>query len=100
MTIEVLLKDTGETIRMTSNETIASGQTSNVFTGKVPTSGNLDDVEVLNTIRDILKNSDVEGAASITQYNYISIKILGYSSDKLIQVSDKISEYLMNLEVN
>lgn len=32
---------------MTSNETIASGQTSNVFTGKVPTSGNIDDVEVL-----------------------------------------------------
>lgn len=56
--------------------------------------------EVLNTIRDILKNSDVEGAASITQYNYISIKILGYNSDKLMQVSDKISEYLMDLDVN
>ncbi len=56
--------------------------------------------EVLNTIREILKNSDVEGAASITQYNYISIKILGYNSDKLIQVSDKISEYLMNLDIN
>ena len=55
--------------------------------------------EVLNTIREILKNSDVEGAASITQYNYISIKILGYNSDKLIQVSDKISEYLMNLDI-
>ena len=56
--------------------------------------------EVLNTIRDILKNSNVEGAASITQYNYISIKILGYNSDKLMQVSDKISEYLMDLDVN
>ena len=56
--------------------------------------------EVLNTIREILKNSDVDGAASITQYNYISIKILGYSSDKLIQVSDKISEYLIDLDVN
>ena len=56
--------------------------------------------EVLNTIRDILKNSNVDGAASITQYNYISIKILGYNSDKLMQVSDKISEYLMDLDVN
>ena len=61
---------------------------------------NLNNNEVLNTIRDILKNSDVEGAASITQYNYISIKILGYNSDKLMQVSDKISEYLMDLDVN
>lgn len=58
------------------------------------------DNKVLNIIREILRNSDVEGAASMTQYNYISIKILGYSSDKLIQVSDKISEYLMNLEIN
>ena len=45
-------------------------------------------------------NHNVEGAASITQYNYISIKILGYNSDKLMQVSDKISEYLMDLDVN
>lgn len=47
MTIEVLLKDTGETIQMTSNETIESGKTSNVFTGKAPVSGNINDVEVL-----------------------------------------------------
>lgn len=32
---------------MTSNETIAPGQTSNIFTGRAPTSGNIDDVEVL-----------------------------------------------------
>ena len=58
------------------------------------------DDEVLNNIRKILKDSFVEGAASITQHNYISIKILGYSSDKLIKVSDKISEYLMNLDID
>ena len=32
---------------MTSNETIESGKTSNVFTGKAPVSGNINDVEVL-----------------------------------------------------
>ena len=55
--------------------------------------------EVLHTIRGILKDSDAEGAASMTQYNYISVKILGYNSDKLIQVCNKISEYLMELDI-
>ena len=54
--------------------------------------------EVLHTIRGILKDSDAEGAASMTQYNHISVKILGYNSDKLIEVCDKISEYLMKLD--
>ena len=44
--------------------------------------------------------SEVEGGASLTQHDYISIKILGYNSDKLMQVSDKISEYLMDLDIN
>ena len=54
--------------------------------------------DILHTIRDILKDSDAEGAASITQYNYISVKILGYNSDKLIKISDKISDYLMEVD--
>ena len=36
----------------------------------------------------------------MTQSDYISVKILGYNSDKLMKVSDKISEYLMDLDIN
>ena len=56
--------------------------------------------EVLNNIRGIIKASEVDGAVSTTQNNDISIKILGYSSDKLIKVNDKISEYLIDLDIN
>lgn len=55
---------------------------------------------VLNNIRDILKNSDVEGAVSLTQNEDISIKMLGYNADKLMKISDKISEYLICLDIN
>ena len=58
------------------------------------------DDEVLNNVREIFKDNDIDGGVSITQHNYISIKMLGYNSDKLIKVSDKISKYLMNLERN
>ena len=56
--------------------------------------------EVLNNIREIIKASEVDGAVSTTQNNDISIKMLGYSSDKLIKVNDKISEYLIDLDIN
>ena len=58
------------------------------------------DESVLKDIIEILKNSDeVEGGASLTQNDDISIKLFGYSSDKLIQVSDKISKYLIDLDL-
>lgn len=56
--------------------------------------------EILSVIRNIIKDSEVDGAASMTQSDYISVKILGYNSDKLMKVSDKISEYLMDLDIN
>ena len=58
------------------------------------------DDEILNNIRKILKDDDADGSASITQHNYISVKVLGYSSDKLLKISSKISEYLMSLDMN
>ena len=59
-----------------------------------------DSEENVSVIRDILNDYNVEGGVSLTQHNYISIKILGYNSDKLIQVSDKISDYLINSYIN
>lgn len=58
------------------------------------------DDEVLNNVREIFKDNNIDGAVSITQYDYISVKILGYNSDKLMKVIDKISKYLMNLDIN
>ena len=58
------------------------------------------DESVLKHIIEILNSCDeVEGGASLTQNDDISIKIFGYSSDKLIQVSDKISNYLIDLDL-
>ena len=70
LTIEVLLKDTGETIQMTCNETIAPGQTSNVFTGKAPTSGNIDDVEVLKYKISLTSGVYMEYDVKLKQYNW------------------------------
>ena len=58
------------------------------------------DSNILKYIIDIINNCDeVEGGASLTQNDDISIKMFGYNSDKLMQVSDKISEYLINLDL-
>ena len=70
LTIEVLLKDTGETIQMTCNETIAPGQTSNVFTGKAPNSGNIDDVEVLKYKISLTSGVYMEYDVKLKQYNW------------------------------
>ena len=66
----MLLKDTGETIQMTCNETIAPGQTSNVFTGKAPTSGNIDDVEVLKYTISLTSGVYMEYDVKLKQYNW------------------------------
>ena len=58
------------------------------------------DSNILKYIIDIINNCDeVEGGASLTHNDDISIKMFGYNSDKLMQVSDKISEYLINLDL-
>ena len=58
------------------------------------------DSNILKHIIDIINNCDeIEGGASLTQNDDISIKMFGYNSDKLMQVSDKISEYLIDLDL-
>ena len=70
LTIEVLLKDTGEIIQMTSNETIEPGRTSNIFIGKAPASGNLNDVEVLKYKISLSRGVYMEYDVKSKQYNW------------------------------
>lgn len=70
LTIEVLLKDTGETIQMTSNETIEPGKTSNIFIGKAPASGNVNDVEVLKYKISLSRGVYMEYDVKSRQYNW------------------------------
>ena len=70
LTIEVLLKDTGETIQMNSNETIEPGKTSNIFTGKAPASGNINDVEVLKYKISLSRGVYMEYDVKSRQYNW------------------------------
>ena len=70
LTIEVLLKDTGETIQMTCNQTIQPGKTSNIFIGKAPTSGNIDDVEVLKYKISLSRGVYMEYDVKSKQYNW------------------------------
>lgn len=70
LTIEVLLKDTGETIQMTSNEIIEPGKTSNIFTGKAPASGNINDVEVLKYKISLSRGVYMEYDVKSRQYNW------------------------------
>lgn len=70
LTIEVLLKDTGETIQMNSNETIEPGKTSNIFTGKAPASGNINDVEVLKYKILLSRGVYMEYDVKSKQYNW------------------------------
>lgn len=70
LTIEVLLKDTGETIQMTSNEIIEPGKTSNIFTGKAPASGNVNDVEVLKYKISLSRGVYMEYDVKSRQYNW------------------------------
>ena len=44
---DIQLKDTQETIQLSSNEAIQPGQTSTLYAAKAPASGNVDDIEVL-----------------------------------------------------
>ena len=47
LTLDIQLKDTQETIQLSSNEAIQPGQTSTLYAAKAPASGNVDDIEVL-----------------------------------------------------
>ena len=53
---------------------------------------NFDDpIEKLNLIRDIIENDkEINGGATLTQSKDISIKIFGYSAQKLTYISEEI----------
>ena len=50
---------------------------------------------VLHRIRKIINESQLDGGASLTQNNDISIKVFAYNSDKLINLSNKISDLII-----
>lgn len=51
-----------------------------------------DSTEKLDLIRDMIQNNDkVDGGATLTQSNDISVKILGYTAQDLINISENIS---------
>jgi len=51
--------------------------------------------EKLDEIRKIINESQLDGGASLTQNNDISIKVFAYNSDKLINLSNKISDLII-----
>ena len=68
--IEVLLKDTGETIELKNKEIVKPGETSSVFNGKSPDSGNLQDVEILKYKISVLSGTYMEYDVKLNQYNW------------------------------
>lgn len=56
---------------MTSNETIEPGKTSNIFIGKAPASGNVNDVEVLKYKISLSRGVYMEYDVKSRQYNWI-----------------------------
>ena len=53
--------------------------------------------EKLDEIRKIINESQLDGGASLTQNNDISIKVFAYNSDKLINLSNKISDLIIKI---
>lgn len=68
--IEVLLKDTGENIEIKNREVVKPGETSSVFTGKSPNSGNIEDVEILKYRISVLSGTYMEYDVKLNQYNW------------------------------
>lgn len=70
LTLDVQLKDTGETIQLTSNEAIQPGQTATLYGTKAPTSGKIEDVEVLKYKISLSLGIYMEYDAKLKQYNW------------------------------
>ena len=74
LTFNIVAKEQGPVLEATykndSQETIASGQTSNIFTGRAPTSGNIDDVEVLKYKISLSRGVYMEYDVKSKQYNW------------------------------
>ena len=70
LTLDVLLKDTGETIQLMSNEAIQPGQTDTLYGTKPLTSGKIEDVEVLKYKISLSRGVYMEYDAKLKQYNW------------------------------
>ena len=53
------------------------------------------DKNILDEIREIINKSSLEAGASLTENNDISVKAFAYNSDRLIKLSNKISELII-----
>lgn len=69
-TLEVLLKDTQEKIELKSREQVDPGQQSQVMTGNAPSSGNLDDIQILKYKISVLSGTYMEYDTQSGQYNW------------------------------
>ena len=70
LVLEVKLKDTGEIIEMKCNEPVGVGETSIIFKGKAPASGNIEDVEVLKYKLSLRSGTYMEYDTELNQYNW------------------------------
>lgn len=70
LVLEVKLKDTGEIIEMKCNEPVGVGETSIIFKGKAPASGNIEDVEVLKYKLSLRSGTYMEYDTELKQYNW------------------------------
>ena len=70
LTIDVKLKDTGETIQLTSNKSIQPGQTGTLQGTKAPASGKVEDAEVVKYKISLASGVYMEYDVKLKQYNW------------------------------
>lgn len=51
--------------------------------------------EKISSIRKLIDENDLDGGVSITENNYISVKVFAYNADKLVELSNKICESII-----
>ena len=70
LVLEVKLKDTDENVELKCNEVVKVGEQSSIFTGKVPKSGKVEDVEILKYKISLSKGIYMEYDVQLNQYNW------------------------------
>lgn len=70
LTLQVKLKDTGEIVQLTCSESVDAGKESVKFTGKGPTSGKIEDVEILKYKISTKSGTYMEYDTESNQYNW------------------------------
>ncbi len=70
LVLEVKLKDTDEKAELKCNELVKVGEQSGVFTGKLPKSGKVEDVEILKYKISLSKGIYMEYDVQLNQYNW------------------------------